>query len=98
MIGHSTPLARQPSLAEYAGTYQRPPLGKYEVRSDGEKLTVVPLNGNTSNLTSLTFYGQDIAYSTVGPGYVGTPYEFIRTPAGKVGWIRVQGRVAKKEG
>jgi CubicO group peptidase (beta-lactamase class C family) len=90
MILHATPLAEQPDLAEYVGTYQRPPVGKVNVRIEGGKLVA----GNGS---SLIFYAPDMAYVTEGPGYVGTPYEFIRTPAGKVGWIRVNGRVARKD-
>ena len=94
MTLHATPLAKQPDLAEYAGTYARPPLpNKMEVRIESGKLVA----GNATAGSTLAFYAPDMAYVTSGPGYVGTPYEFIRTPAGKVGWVRNNGRVARKE-
>jgi CubicO group peptidase (beta-lactamase class C family) len=96
MDAHSQPLSKQPDLEQYLGTYQRPPVGKVEVRQEGRKLLVV--NGNSANGSSLTFYGRDIAFAVSGQSYVGTPYEFVRTPDGRVGWIRINGRVARKEG
>ncbi len=95
MTFHSTPLDRQPALSEYLGTYNRPPLGSSEVGLDGDHLVVTSGAGRTG--TSLVFYGPDVAYATAG-GYVGTPYEFIRTPEGRVGWIRINGRIARKDG
>ena len=96
MDAHSQPLSKQPDLEQYLGTYQRPPVGKVEVRQEGGKLLV--LNGSSSNGSSLTFYGGDIAFATAGQAYVGTPYEFVRTSDGRVGWIRINGRVARKDG
>jgi CubicO group peptidase (beta-lactamase class C family) len=87
MNAHSTPLAEQPDLREYVGTYRRPPVGTVEVRVENGTLRA----GNTS----LVFYGPDVAYATAG-GYVGQPYEFVRTPDRRVGWIRVNGRIARK--
>jgi len=92
MIGHSTPLATQPNLEPYLGTYRRPPSGTVEVRVQNGRLTV----SGGQNATTLVFYGPDIAYATAG-AYTGSPYEFVRTPDGKVGWIRINGRIAKKE-
>jgi len=96
MDAHAQPLSKQPDLEQYLGTYQRPPVGKVDVRQEGGKLLVV--NGNSSNGSSLTFYGRDIAFATSGQAYVGTPYEFVRTTDGRVGWIRINGRVARKDG
>ena len=45
--------------------------------------------------TRLLFYGPDAAYAANGS--VGTPYEFIRDRAGSVRWIRVNGRIARKD-
>ena len=40
----------------------------------------------------MTFYGPDVAY-TVQEAH-GSPYEFMRRrPDGKVGWIRINGRI-----
>ncbi len=94
MTFHSTPLDTQPPLDEYVGTYSRSPLGSSQVSRDGGHLVVSSGNGRTG--TSLVFYGPDVAYATAG-GYVGTPYEFIRTPTGRVGWIRMNGRIARKD-
>jgi CubicO group peptidase (beta-lactamase class C family) len=95
MTAHAAPLPEQPDLSEYVGMYQRPPVGRVNVKIDAGRLVAAGGNGSGS---TLTFYGPDIAYTTAGPGYVGTPYEFVRTPTGKIGWIRVQGRVARKDG
>ena len=92
---HATPLATQPSLNQYAGRYERPPITSYELRVDGGVLRSGKPPG-----PSYTFYGPDVAYVAsedgAGGGYVGMPVEFIRTAAGAVGWIRVNGRIARK--
>ena len=94
MTFHSTPLATQPALEEYVGTYQRPPNGNVVVRQEAGKLIV---GGNAqSGGTTIAFYGRDVAYAIAG-SYTGSPYEFIRAADGRVGWIRVNGRIAKRD-
>jgi CubicO group peptidase (beta-lactamase class C family) len=91
---HGTPLAAQPALEPYAGRYERPPVTTYELRVDGGVL-----RSGKSPGPSYTFYGPDVAYVASedgGGGYVGMPVEFIRNAAGAVGWIRVNGRIARK--
>jgi CubicO group peptidase (beta-lactamase class C family) len=94
MTSHSRPLATQPDATTYVGTYRRPPVGDVEVRSEGGALVI---RGEGGAPTRLVFYGPDVAYAESGGGFVGSPYEFVRTDAGQVGWIRVNGRVARKE-
>lgn len=93
MTGHAMPLATQPNLAQYVGAYSRPPNGNVNVRDNAGALVVS--TGNSQNGATLTFYGPDVAYATAG-AYLGSPYEFIRTTDNKVGWIRVNGRIAKR--
>jgi CubicO group peptidase (beta-lactamase class C family) len=92
---HATPLAKQPALDQYAGKYDRTPSTSYDLRVEGGTL-----RSATSPGTSYTFYGPDVAYVAsvegTGGGYVGMPVEFIRNAAGAVGWIRVNGRMARK--
>jgi hypothetical protein len=94
MSFHSSPLTPQPEervLADYVGPYRRPPVGALEVRREGRQLLVT--GGGPQ--TTLAFYGPDAAYATSG-AYLGSPFEFIRRPDGKVGWIRNNGRVAAR--
>src|SRR5262249_55025186 len=90
MTFHSKPLAAQPKLDEYAGTYRHPPLSNINVRLENGQLLV----GGGQGGANITFYGKDVAYATAG-AYVGSPYEFIRKSDGTIGWIRVNGRVAR---
>jgi CubicO group peptidase (beta-lactamase class C family) len=90
---HATPLATQPPLDQYAGRYERPPVASYDLRvEDGT------LRSGQSPGASYVFYGPDVAYVSQegGGGYAGMPIEFIRNAAGAVGWIRVNGRIARK--
>jgi CubicO group peptidase (beta-lactamase class C family) len=93
MTSHATPLATQPPLAQYGGRYSRPPSGSTEVREDAGALVVGGGGGGGGGGTRLVFYAPDVAYAASS----GTPYEFIRTAAGQVGWIRNNGRIAKKD-
>lgn len=94
MSFHSKPIAAQPPLDEYVGTYARPPLGTVQVRQASDGLVVSM--GNSANGTTITFYGKDVAFATAG-SYVGSPFEFVRAPDGAVGWIRVNGRIARRD-
>ena len=94
MTFHSKPLAAQPALDEYVGVYRRPPVGTVEVRQTGG--TLVVSTGNQQTGTTITFYGPDVAYATTG-NYLGRPFEFVRTADGRIGWIRVDGRIAKRD-
>jgi len=99
MTSHASPLEVQPDPRPYLGTYLRPPLAAVRVSEEGGALIVGAVDGAASAATRLVFYGPDLAYAASGSGaYVGSPYEFIRTPAGEVGWIRVNGRVARMDG
>jgi CubicO group peptidase (beta-lactamase class C family) len=82
-------LAKQPDPAPYVGTYRRPPLtAMNNVRIENGQLL---LDNNT-----IGFYAPDRAVITSGSSR-GNPVEFLRTPDGVVGWIRVVGRIARKE-
>jgi CubicO group peptidase (beta-lactamase class C family) len=89
------PLARQPDLTAYVGTYARPN-NSYVVRADGGKLIVQDRQnsgGGTPREFPITFFGPDRAVVTDGPDR-GQSIEFVRDDGGRVTWIRVVGRVA----
>ena len=71
------------------------PLGSVVVKDKSGSLTVSSTGGAGPGNASMVFYGPDVAYATSG-SFTGSPFEFIRTPSGKVGWIRINGRIAKK--
>ena len=82
-------LAKQPDPAPYVGVYRRPPLNTTNtLRAEGGQLT---LDGN-----SIGFYAPDRAIVTSGNSR-GNPVEFIRKADGTVGWVRVVGRIARKD-
>ena len=64
------------------------------VRRPSAKL--VAASGNAQTGTTMVFYGKDVAYAIAG-SYTGSPYEFIRDTDGRVEWIRVNGRIARKD-
>ena len=88
------PLARQPDLLPYAGTYERP-MNLVIVRAGKERLTVQvqPREGKPQQEMPVAFYGPDRAVVTDGPDR-GQSIEFVRDAEGRVKWIRVVGRVA----
>jgi CubicO group peptidase (beta-lactamase class C family) len=94
MTGHAQPLTVQPKIDDYLGVYRRPPLGAVEVRPRGDRLVITGINQPDARLV---FYGPDVAYALDG-SYLGTPYEFVRDSGGAVRWIRLNGRIARKDG
>jgi CubicO group peptidase (beta-lactamase class C family) len=90
----ATPLARQPDLATYVGTYARPN-NSYVVRAEAGKLIVRDSahTGNRRDEFPIAFFGPDRAIVTDGNDK-GQSIEFVRNDAGRVTWIRVVGRVA----
>lgn len=94
MTNHAEPLATQPAPGEYVGLYRRPPVGEVDVREEGGRLVI----GTGRNRYGLVFWGSDVTYAT-GPGaFTGMAVEFIRDDSGAVTWVRVNGRIARKEG
>ena len=94
MTLHAEPLATQPPLEEYVGRYLRPPGSVVEIRATAGRLVV----GSGQNAYRLVFWGPDLAYSGPPRAYTGMPVEFIRDESGAVTWVRVNGRIARKEG
>jgi hypothetical protein len=88
------PLAKQPDLAPYVGTYARPS-NTVVVRAEGLKLFVQerPNNGQPGSEMPVVFYGSDRTVVTEG-AQQGQSIEFVRDSSGKVNWVRVTGRVA----
>ena len=94
MTRHASPLARQPALDEFVGMYHRPPVGDVNVGEEGGRLVI----GAGDNLFGLTFWGPDVTYSTGPSAFEGMAVEFIRDDQGVVTWVRVNGRIARREG
>ena len=94
MTHHAEPLATQPPLEEYAGLYQRPPIDEVRVRVEGGRLMVE----RGENVYGLVFWGPDVTYATGPDAFVGMAVEFIRDDRDTVTWVRVNGRIARKEG
>ena len=88
------PLAEQPDLTPYLGTYARPS-NSYIVRAEGGKLVVQDRSnsGGTGTASPAAFYGPDRLVVMDGPDR-GQSIEFVRDDNGRVNWIRVVGRVA----
>ena len=82
-------LATQPAPAPYVGVYRRPPTTNVNtVREQDGHLTL--------DNSTIAFYAPDRAVVTSG-AQRGNPVEFIRRADGTVGWIRVVGRIARKD-
>lgn len=93
MTSHARALDPQPAVGEYVGLYRRPPVGEVDVREEGGGLVV----GTGANGYGLAFSAPDMAYAT-GPGsFPGMAVEFIRNGSGTVTWVRVNGRIARRE-
>ncbi len=90
------PLATQPDLAPYVGTYVRPG-NSVVVRSEAGKLLVQdrPNTGKPGAEMAVAFFGPDRVVVMDGPDR-GQSIEFVRDAAGAVQWIRVVGRVARR--
>ena len=93
MTRHAVPLSPQPGLDEYAGLYDRTPVGEVLVSVEDGRLVV----GSGENRYGLVFWAPDMAYST-GPGaFTGMAVEFIRDGGGAVTWVRVNGRIGRRQ-
>jgi CubicO group peptidase (beta-lactamase class C family) len=88
------PMARQPDLSPYVGTFARPN-NTVVVRVEGGRLFVQdrPNNGPPGAEMPVSFYGPDRVVVTDG-NQRGQSIEFVRDAGGKVTWVRVVGRVA----
>jgi CubicO group peptidase (beta-lactamase class C family) len=88
------PLAEQPDLAPYIGTYKRPN-NSVVVRAANGKLLVQdrPNTGKPNAEMTIAFFGPDRAVVLDGADR-GQTIEFVRDAGGRVNWIRVVGRVA----
>jgi CubicO group peptidase (beta-lactamase class C family) len=81
-------MAKQPDPAPYLGVYKRPPSGMNTVSVRDGQLMV--------DSSAIAFYAPDRAVVTSG-NQRGNPVEFIRDSAGAIRWVRVVGRIARKE-
>jgi CubicO group peptidase (beta-lactamase class C family) len=90
------PLTAQPDPAAYVGRYLRPS-NAVVVRAENQRLfvQVVPTTGTAQAEMPVSFYGPDRAVVTDGPD-AGQSIEFIRAADGRVGWVRVVGRIARR--
>jgi CubicO group peptidase (beta-lactamase class C family) len=96
-LPNAEPLATQPDLAPYVGTYRRP-MNTTSVRVEGGRLIVqvTPRNGDPQAPMPVSFYGPDRAVVTEGNDK-GQSIEFLRDGSGAVKWVRVTGRIAVRE-
>jgi CubicO group peptidase (beta-lactamase class C family) len=81
-------LAKQPDPAPYLGVYRRPPMGSNTVLVQDGQLMV--------DSNAIAFYAPDRAVVASG-NQRGNPVEFIRNVKGEVGWVRLVGRIARKD-
>ena len=78
----------QPDPAPYLGVYRRPPSGMNTVAMRDGQLMV--------DNSAIAFYAVDRAVIRSGNSR-GNPVEFIRDSTGAIRWVRVVGRIARKE-
>lgn len=81
-------LTGQPDAASYLGVYRRTPRLANTVRIQNGQLM--------ADDRPIAFYAPDRAVVISGNDR-GNPLEFIRKADGTVGWIRIVGRIARKE-
>jgi CubicO group peptidase (beta-lactamase class C family) len=81
-------MATQPDPTPYLGTYRRPPSNQHVVRLQDGRLMV--------DNSQIAFYAPDRAVVVSGNSR-GNPYEFIRDAKGEIRWVRVVGRIARRE-
>ncbi|HEY4303644.1 MAG TPA: serine hydrolase domain-containing protein [Gemmatimonadaceae bacterium] len=88
------PLAKQPDLAPYLGTYARP-TNTVVVHAESGKLFVQDHqnSGRAGFDWPVSFVGPDRTVVMDGPEK-GQTIEFVRDAGGKINWVRVTGRVA----
>jgi hypothetical protein len=91
------PLTAQPDPRPYLGRYVRP-MNSVTVRAEAGRLLVQvhPNSGNPQQPMPVTFYGPDRAVVTEGADQ-GQSVEFIRDEHGEINWIRITGRVARRD-
>jgi hypothetical protein len=91
------PLAAQPDPQPYLGRYLRP-VNSVTVRAEAGRLLVqvIPNSGNPQAAMPVAFYGPDRAVVTEGTDQ-GQSVEFIRDEKGEINWIRITGRVARRD-
>jgi len=93
-MAHAAPLTPQPSPADYIGTYARTPSGNVTVRAESGKVLIA---GNGAGAgTAIVFYAPDRAFMLEGTS-PGLPVEFIRDADGHVRWVRVDGRIGRRQ-
>jgi CubicO group peptidase (beta-lactamase class C family) len=78
----------QPDAGAYVGTYRRPPSGQNVVSVQNGQVMV--------DNSAIAFYARDLAVVISGNSR-GNPVEFIRDAKGDVRWVRVVGRIARKD-
>jgi CubicO group peptidase (beta-lactamase class C family) len=88
------PLANQPDLTPYVGTFARP-MNTVTVRAENGRLFVQERanSGRPSPEMPVSFFGPDHTVVTDGTDR-GQTIEFVRDANGRVNWVRVVGRVA----
>jgi CubicO group peptidase (beta-lactamase class C family) len=94
----ATPLASQPDITPYLGTYERP-MNTVEVHGERGRLVVQvhPRSRDAEPPMPVVFYGPDRAVVTSGPEEHAS-IEFLRDDTGTVQWVRITGRIARRVG